>query len=131
MRRLWLVALLWSGGSAHAGYDHYWKWVKEPDPEKLKACIKEMAKVLDSEKAMIAGPEGKGPFTLKESALEFNGIGEDSCEPFAFPGRMDTNSCKTNWQYYDRVVIACLLIARDHFGEDTLLICSDGQWPIE
>lgn len=129
--RAWIIMLLLCvSAPAYAGYSHYWKWVKPPDTAELRACLKEMTQVLTQQKSILAGPDGKGDVQLTDISLVINGIGSFANEPFEFPSSLSQlNSCKTNWKAYDAVVIACLLIARDHFSEEYLVIFSDGAWP--
>lgn len=132
MRALVIVVLWCVSAPAYAGYAHYWKWAKPPDPAELRVCLKEMSQILAQQKANLAGPDGKGECQLTEIALVINGIGSFAHEPFEFPGSLASlNSCKTNWKPYDAAVTACLLIARDHFSEECLVIFSDGGWPAD
>jgi hypothetical protein len=114
---------------ARGGYTHYFTWRQKPDGEQLKACLADMQKVVIAAKGLLAGPEGEGSPVLQNAQLQFNGRGEeDSHEPFIFPGQVGFNFCKTQGKPYDAAVVACLLVARDHFPSDVLEIASDGDW---
>ena len=127
-RSIFFLLALLAPHAAHAGYTHYWKWLEPPPKEALEKCIAEMAKVVAAERGTLAGSSGKGQPTIEKYSIEFNGVGEMAHEPFTFPDRIGFNFCKTQWKPYDRVVTACLLIARDHFSRDVLQISSDGEW---
>ncbi len=127
-RSLLLLLALLAPHAAHAGYTHYWKWLEPPPKDALEKCIAEMAKVVASERGNLAGSNGKGQPTIEKYVIEFNGVGEMAHEPFSFPEKIGFNFCKTQWKPYDRVVTACLLIARDYFSQDVLQISSDGEW---
>jgi hypothetical protein len=123
------IAYLLSGISPlRAGYTHYFTWKKEPDPERLRACLQEMSLVTKAASKLLAGPDGDGKPRIEALELEFNGIGEQAHEPFVFPGKQGFNFCKTACKPYDAVVTACLLVARDHFPREELEIESDGDW---
>lgn len=127
-----LTALLALSQTAFAGYTHYWTWLKPPDEALLSSCIADMQKIIDASKSRLAilppGRELVGTELETDCRIGFNGIGSNECEPFIFPGRRGFNFCKTQWMNYDDVVLACLLVARDHFGPDVIEINSDGSW---
>jgi hypothetical protein len=126
---LTLFATSVSPTGARGGYTHYFTWRQKPDTEQLKACLADMQKVVNAAKGMLAGPEGDGSPVLQNAQLQFNGRGEeDSHEPFIFPGQVGFNFCKTQGKPYDAAVVACLLVARDHFPSEVLEIASDGDW---
>lgn len=113
---------------ARAGYTHYFIWTKPPDAARLKACLADMGKILTAANELVAGPDGDGAAMVGPLKLEFNGRGDNSHEPFVFPGTVGFNFCKTQWKPYDAVVTACLIAARDHFPPADLAIASDGDW---
>jgi hypothetical protein len=135
IRRHWVVpiaaalsATFLCGGEVCAGYTHYFTWKKKPAEAQLNACVADMARIMGAATEQIAGPEGDGKPLIEPLSIQFNGKGDDSHEPFVFPGRAGFNFCKTQWKTYDAAVTACLLAARDHFSPDELKIESDGQW---
>lgn len=124
---------------ASAGYTHYFTWHQRPSAAALRDCVGEMRLLVEARRKKLAGPEGEGAPVIEAESLVFNGIGEDSHEPFVFPGTIERtppipkldpgfNFCKTMGKPYDEVVTACLLVARDHFPVSVLAIGSDGSW---
>jgi len=101
---------LWSV-DVQAGYTHYYSWHKTPDAAALKACVAEMNRVIEVRKDILVGAEGEGAVDVESERVEFNGHGENSHEPFLFPGEEQFNFCKTAGKPYDEVVTACLLVA--------------------
>ena len=99
-----------------------------PGDAELKTCTDEMRRIAGARTNILAGPDGSGPWIISSTNVDLNGIGDDSHEPFVFPGELGFNFCKTEAKPYDAVVTACLLVARDHFPESMLSIDSDGSW---
>jgi hypothetical protein len=142
-----LVALLILAlpGVASAGYTHYWKWKARPDPAELARCVDEMLKLADARRDILEDANGRsgGPAEFRTTCsfadagvlpcVNFNGIGDDAHETFAFPlasfaGTPELSFVKTAYKPYDEVVVASLIVARDHFAPASLEIFSDGQW---
>ncbi|HMF14847.1 MAG TPA: hypothetical protein VKE94_21175 [Gemmataceae bacterium] len=124
-----LFATCLTPAGARGGYTHYFTWRQKPEGERLKACLGDMEKVVNAAKGMLAGPDGYGRPVLRDAQLQFNGRGEeDSHEPFIFPGQVGFNFCKTQGKPYDAAVVACLLVACDHFPAEVLEIASDSKW---
>ncbi|MCP4246561.1 MAG: hypothetical protein GY778_05895 [bacterium] len=113
---------------AYAGYTHYFTWSEKPDEAALADCIAEMQLIIEAKQNMLADVGGEGDPTVTSLAVQFNGQGANAHEPFVFPGEDGFNFCKTFWKPYDAVVVACLLVARDHFPPAVLKITSDGTW---
>ncbi len=111
--------------NAHAGYTLFFSWTKPPNPTALRQCVAEMNKIIEARKNILVLP---GDAPLGETNVSFNGLGKDAFEPFVFPGANGSNSCKTAFKPYDEPVMACLLVARDHFPPEVLTIKSDGSW---
>jgi hypothetical protein len=113
---------------ARAGYSQYWNWRKPPDAGKVRRCIQDMRKVIAGSPVPLAGAEGDGSPLITDSDLIFNQKGDEEStgEAFIFPGRAGRNSCKTNGLAYDRVVVACLMVVRDHFTPEEVSFDSDG-----
>lgn len=118
-----VVALLLPS-AAHAGYTHYWKWRREPDEPRVERAVSEMRRIVESKKEILEVGDAAGLDVL----IVFNGVGPNGHEPFRFPGRPDLDFVKTEQKPYDAVVTACLIVARDHFTEEELVIASDGTW---
>jgi hypothetical protein len=113
---------------AQAGYTHYFTWHQKPSPDRLRACIADMRKVVEAGRKLLAGPDGTGNPELTDQGIVLNGRGPEAHEPFVFPGAQGFNFCKTALKGYDAVVGACLIVARDHFPPEVLVIDSDGDW---
>ena len=131
--------------NAAAGYTHYWRWRKTPEPAALAPCIEDMGRIADASRDILADDQDRekdaavfgGKIAFLDGGpllpgIAFNGIGDDAYEPFAFPlvdpGTPAFQAVKTEWKPYDEVVVACLIAARDHFPPDVLTIESDGDW---
>lgn len=131
-------------GVASAGYTHYWKWKSPPDPAALASCVSEMEQLAEVRRDILQGASGTGSLAAFRTkcafpgagmlpCIVFNGIGEAGHETFVFPldsfaGTPDLSFVKTAYKPYDEVVVASLIVARDHFPETSLEIFSDGQW---
>jgi len=145
------VLLTLSERDVQAGYTHYWRWRVVPDAKRLEPCLRDMDKLADAKREILADGEertGRGAVfrfdndrTLDAGAsdaqvltfpsIAFNGIGEEAHETFVFPVAFEVpgfNFVKTQWKEYDVVVVACLIAARDCFKADELAIGSDGEW---
>ncbi|MBE7465291.1 MAG: hypothetical protein HS116_17570 [Planctomycetes bacterium] len=122
------LAVLLAANSAHAAYTHAWRWMKQPGVAELQTCVAEMGRVVEAHRRGLAGPSGSGDPVLAITFVEFNGRDDLAHEAFRFPGSAGVNFCDTEAQPYDRVVLACLLVARDHFPPEVLAIGSDGVW---
>ncbi|MFO0550681.1 MAG: rhomboid family intramembrane serine protease [Polyangiaceae bacterium] len=122
--------------SARAGYSHYWIWRVQPDKAELTATLAELRSLAEGQKNLVR-------FRLEPGSIELNGLGDEAYEDFVFPGEVGQpgqaregeeqligfNFCKTAGKPYDVVVVAALLIVRDHFPPEVLEILSDGGWP--
>jgi hypothetical protein len=136
MRRAFLcIAVLLVGAPAcWAGYAQNWTWKKSPDAAKVKKCIEDMRRVVYASPVPLAGSDGDSKPIINDNLLVFNMKGSDKeiGEPFIFPGTTDPlpglNFCKTNNKAYDPVVVACLLVAMDHFTKEDISFGSDGNW---
>jgi hypothetical protein len=134
--RLILAILTLACVRADAGYTHYYIWKQPPDEAALKACVADMNRLIEARKSILVSPDlpesTPGSPKLNSTNVDFNGIGDQACEPFVFPfvfpDRNSFNFCKTQGEPYDEVVTACLIIARDHFPAAVLEIKSDGAW---
>jgi hypothetical protein len=127
--------------AAHAGYDQYFTWKIDPAGPRLAQCVNEMNLLIHIRRQVlqVIPPD---PKLQGADAVAFNGIGADQGDPFIFPGNtlshnmngavpanlVGFNACNTNWKSYDEVVVACLLVARDHFTDKELVVTSDGIW---
>lgn len=94
------------------GYTHYWYADKKNiDSQQYAAALKDIAKIVTNQKAILAGPNGDGKPSMR-STIAFNGIGGDSHESFILPSLPSNfepfDFCKTAQKPYDIVVVACL-----------------------
>lgn len=110
------------------GYTHYWN-KKEVDENEYTAAIKDIAKIVNSKKNILAdgtGDKGTKPTTTGE--ISFNGIDDKSYETFFLPktaAEMKSfDFCKTARKPYDIVVTACLCRLGEVKG---ISVSSDGN----
>ncbi len=94
------------------GYTHYWEKRGDVNEESYAAALKDIAKIVISEKAILANGSGdKGSKPKVSGGITFNGIGDESHETFALPPKakmLASDFCKTNQKPYDVVVVAAL-----------------------
>jgi hypothetical protein len=143
-----LAATLLCARGASAGYTHYWTWHSTPEPVALGHCLDDMVRIADTRRDRLADDHnrtGAAAVFLGTSrfgrdggplpSLYLNGVADDAYEPFLFPLASDDDPSftfvKTAHQPYDEVVVACLIVARDHFAADVLDVRSDGRWDDE
>ncbi len=122
------------------GYTHYWRVSTDADPTKLVEAGREMAKVVEGATVPLAdgfGEPGTVPRLDSDTGtVWFNGVEDEGYETFGWPPSLEHPSrddpnwtfgfCKTAWQPYDHVVVACLLAAQRVLG-DQIRISSDGS----
>jgi hypothetical protein len=139
--RTYLLFALWAATS-HAGYTHYWKWLKAPAPAALESTLVDMRRVVQARADLVEVAIDLDPAMWPDASASlptfgFNGRGKDAYETFAFPlapftaENPDFQLVKTQWRPYDEVVVACLIVAGEHFSHDVLEISSDGDWTRE
>jgi len=117
------------------GYTHYWDTAPgEYDVAAFSMFVDHVSKVLSVTNVPIAGPDGSGKPQLSEDAVSFNGASDESCETLRIarvvvaeddPSQV-FNFCKTDWQPYDVMVTATLLLYRHQFP-DSVALSSDGE----
>jgi hypothetical protein len=134
--------------TARAGYTHSWTWRARPDATALARCVGDMKKLAEARREILIDGEGRsGQAAQFQSTCAYgdagstpcviwNGVGDDGHEHFAFPlaafaGTPEYSFVKTAQKPYDTVVVAALLVARDHFPQSVLEISSDGTWNVE
>jgi hypothetical protein len=106
------------------GYTHYWDITKiSQHSARFTKAVGDMAKVIRNSPVPLAGPLGTGKPKLAKTYVSFNGATPNDYESFLFPDQ--DGFCKTAKEPYDVVVIACLAIAKDVFGEE-IRVRSDG-----
>jgi len=122
------------------GYTQYFYTKSELDKKQWDGFIKDVKKVIAAGKGVIQYESEikKAPVADKDK-VRFNGIGENGHETFLFSRiskREDYmtqrddgkvfNFCKTARKDYDVYVVACLVLAKIHFGDD-IIFSSDGD----
>ena len=112
------------------GYTHYWIQRKPMDDDAFKAAVVDCGKILDRLKGKIpltSDTTDTGAPVLSDSLIEFNGVGEDGHETFAFKLPLGSFSfCKTAQKPYDLAVTGCLVVLKHHLG-DSIEVSSDGD----
>jgi len=110
------------------GFTQYWECKRGLDTEKFKAYVKDVKKVLEGVDIICHENDmPETPPTIKDDLIRFNGKGEDGHETFMItPEPSDFEFCKTARKPYDKYVVACLILAKFHFG-DAIEISSDGD----
>ena len=113
------------------GYTRYHRIEGKIDPEKFKNYSKDCKTICDEITKEfghgIANYEGEGEPEFLDDLVAFNGIGDLSHESFC----LSTDSkgfefTKTARKPYDRHVLACLILAKEYFG-DNIEVSSDGD----
>jgi len=122
------------------GYTHYAYQKKELDQKQWAGFITDVKKVLKAGEGYIQyeSEVKKAPVANKDK-VRFNGIGEEGHETFLMTriskleewqskrdDGMVFNFCKTAQKAYDVYVVACLVLAKSHFGDD-VVFSSDGD----
>lgn len=114
------------------GYTRYYEVKQKLDEQKFerfsedcKIVCQEICKIYNIELGDWRGVEKEPQFT--PDVVCFNGYKDESCETFILTKK--TNGfefTKTNRKNYDKCVLACLLLAKDYFGE-SIRVSSDGD----
>jgi hypothetical protein len=123
------LLLLFFQQTLFSQYGHNWTWKAAPDAAKLRTCVSEMGKILNASPVPLAGIDSKGKPMVRDGVISFNQKEDEakSGDPFVFPGNVGRNTCKTNQAPYDVTVMACLIVAMEHFNKDECLFGSDGK----
>lgn len=115
------------------GYTHYWRLSKGADNDgAYQALCRDAFRLFaycDLMGPSLAGPFGTGAPEVTADAIAFNGAEPDAYETFRFervPGAIGADFCKTAQRAYDPAVVALLLLAAQHYG-DQVRISSDGD----
>jgi hypothetical protein len=113
------------------GYTRYYDITGSIDPEKFEK-YSEDCKIICQEITKetghgLGGWDGEGDANFSPDEIRFNGVGDDSCETFSIgKGSSGFNFTKTRRNPYDRHVLACLILAKEYFG-DAIKVSSDGD----
>jgi hypothetical protein len=113
------------------GYTRYYRIEGKIDPEKFKDYSKDCKMICEEITNQfghgIAGWNGEGEPRFEDDGISFNGIGDLSHETFGFdPQTSGFNFTKTQRKPYDKHVLACLILAKQYFG-DNIKVSSDGD----
>jgi len=113
------------------GYTRYYRIEGKIDPKKFKDYSKDCKMVCEEITNQfghgIAGWDGEGEALFQEERILFNGVGDLSHETFGLGiESKGFNFTKTQRKPYDRHVLACLILAKDYFG-DNIKVSSDGD----
>jgi len=113
------------------GYTRYYEVTGQIDPQKFEKYSEDCKVVCDEITKQtghgLAGWNGEGKPRFENDAISFNGVGDLSHETFGIS--VETTGfqfTKTQRKPYDRHVLACLLLAKEYFGEN-IRVSSDGD----
>ncbi len=112
-------------------YTHHFELRAEPTPEQWRGICEDARRLFDASPVALAGRFGD-PRTepeIDEAAIVFNGVGDESYEPFNLPRSVRGYMfCKTGFSEikgYDLIAKAILIAAHDR-APDSWRITSDG-----
>jgi hypothetical protein len=113
------------------GYTRYYRIEGKIDPIKFKDYSKDCKMVCEEITKQsghgIAGWNGEGEPRFEDDVILFNGVGDLSHETFGLgPQTSGFNFTKTQRKPYDKHVLACLILAKEYFG-DNIKVSSDGD----
>jgi len=113
------------------GYTRYYRVVGKIDSEKFKDysqdCKMICEEITENWGNGIAGLDGEGQPQFEDEGISFNGVGDLSHESFSLsPQTSGFEFTKTNRKPYDRHVLACLILAKEYFGNN-IEVSSDGD----
>jgi len=113
------------------GYTRYYRVEGKIDPIKFKDYSKDCKMVCEEITKQtghgIAGWDGEGEPRFEDEGISFNGIGDLSHESFGLsPQTTGFEFTKTQRKPYDKHVLACLILAKEYFG-DIIKVSSDGD----
>ena len=113
------------------GYTRYYKVTGQIDPQKFEKYSEDCQIICDEITKQFGGGladwEGEGEPEFTTDEVRFNGIGDDAHETFALTKlSKGFGFTKTQRKPYDRHVLACLLLAKEYFGEN-IQVSSDGD----
>jgi hypothetical protein len=113
------------------GYTRYYRVEGKIDPIKFKDYSKDCKMVCEEITKQtghgIASWDGEGEPRFEDEGISFNGVGDLSHETFGLsPQTTGFNFTKTQRKPYDKHVLACLILAKQYFG-DNIKVSSDGD----
>lgn len=113
------------------GYTRYYEITGKIDPEKFETYSNDCKIICDEITNRfgdkLAGWDGTELPEFTKDEVRFNGVGENSHETFTLcKDSTGFNFTKTQRKPYDRHVLACLILAKEYFG-DNIRVSSDGD----
>jgi len=113
------------------GYTRYYRVEGKIDLIKFKDYSKDCKMVCEEITKQtghgLAGWNGEGEPRFEDEGILFNGVGDLSHETFGLgPETSGFNFTKTQRKPYDKHVLACLILAKEYFG-DNIKVSSDGD----
>ena len=113
------------------GYTRYYRVEGKIDPIKFKDYSKDCKMVCEEITKQtghgLAGWNDEGEPRFEDEGILFNGVGDLSHETFGLgPETSGFNFTKTQRKPYDKHVLACLILAKEYFG-DNIKVSSDGD----
>lgn len=111
------------------GYTRYYRIEGKIDPIKFKDYSKDCKMVCEEITKQtghgIAGWDGEGEPSFEDEGISFNGVGDLSHETFGLsPQTTGFNFTKTQRKPYDKHVLACLILAKEYFGDSIIKVSS-------
>jgi len=113
------------------GYTRYYEVTGQIDSQKFEKYSEDCKVICDEITKQtghgLANCEGEDEPEFTPDAVRFNGVGDHAHETFALSkNSKGFNFTKTQRKPYDRHVLACLLLAKEYFGEN-IRVSSDGD----
>ena len=113
------------------GYTRYYRVVGKIDSQKFKDYSKDCKEVCEEITNKwghgLASWDGEGEPRFEEEGISFNGVGDLSHESFGLsPQTSGFEFTKTQRKPYDKHVLACLILAKEYFGNN-IEVSSDGD----
>lgn len=116
------------------GWTHYWQREITLPADRFMKVLEDFRIILTKTDIKLAGADDLGEPVLSGTAILFNGIAGQNCEPFVInsfePSRRSPartfSCCKTEKLPYDICVQLILIILKQHFG-DGIVVSSDGS----
>ena len=111
------------------GYTHYWRHEKI-EQETFDKIVNDFEKVIPAIGVKLGNGYGEGEPIMDQEIIVFNGDSSVDMDHESFVLECGSpssfNFCKTACKPYDIAVTACLVIAKNHLGDD-IRVSSDGE----
>jgi len=113
------------------GYTRYYEVTGQIDSQKFEKYSEDCKVICDEITKQtghrLANWEGEDDPEFTSDEVRFYGVGDNAHETFALSkNSKGFNFTKTQRKPYDRHVLACLLLAKEYFGEN-IRVSSDGD----